>query len=202
MNTQNKLVVGIILALVIAVGSWFKAGSQGPQGPAGDTSLGATATLDGVDNPFVSIGGVKTWSGTQNFTATSTRVCRIKNPFSATSTIVSFSAKFGAGILGANKFSLGTSSAAAQGYATSSPALMFERTVASAVTNDSIGWQPELSSATTSLNVMSAIDPATGEVNARLAPGEYLVFAIGSTTAGTVNAAYYTGICSAVIRQQ
>lgn len=200
MDKQNKFLVGaVVVALLFGVANFFKSSTTVVNNPI---QAGAVTTLDGIDSPYVSIGGVKEWHGTQNMTATSTQVCRIKNPFTSTSTVVSFSARFGAGILGANKFSLGTSSAAAQGFATSTPALMFERTVASLVTRDSFSWTPQLSSATTSLTILPAIDPASGEIKSILAPGEYLVFAIGSTTAGTVNFAYYTGTCSAIIRMQ
>ena len=201
MNTQNLLkVLGGALVVVFLGVSAFKTNTVNVNLPQDNTTFGATPTLDGVDFPRVSINGNVTYFANQNFAATSTRLCRIKNPLAATSTIVSFTARVTSGILGANTFSLGTSSSAAQGYATSTPALMFEHTVATGA-QDQVYWNPLLSSATTSLKLLPAMNPTTGENNAILGPNEYLVLALGSTTAGTVNAVYYSGYCQAELKK-
>ncbi len=197
MNTSKYLVGGVIVAVVLSLFAVFNTPQDGVNGKDGST-LGAVPTLDGVDNPDTSIGGLKTKYLRQSITATSTKVCRIRNTY-ATSTVLSVSLAVKTGILGATQVSLSTTTAAQAGFATSTGYLVFEHTIASGA-QDYINWLPGLAS-TTNLRVIGNATSTGENTQTILNPGEYLSWGLASTTAGTVNAAYYTGTCSAVVQE-
>lgn len=198
MNNMTKKVLGLALvAIVIAIGAKLLL-----SGPAG--SLGAVATLDGVDNPFIRVADQKEWRSTIPMTATSSYVCAFKNPYNGTSTIVSLSAEATSnGIAVANNLYISTSSAA---IGTSSPALLS----AFAMGTGQFSVELQKNSATTTL--AGAIGGTTGDTtllpgrtpqgasNYFLKPGEWVTFKIATTTGGTFSS-YLKGSCSAVIKK-
>src|SRR3990167_3552815 len=143
---NNKKVLALIaIVAIIAIGAYFF--------PTGRTvvervteKLGAVSTLDGVDNPYVSICGKKMYYATIPMAATSTRVCSFRNPFNATSSIVSFSAAITTGITGSNYFDLGTTTVA-NGLGSSTPVLLSKHYVLSGG-QDSVSWVPGTASTT------------------------------------------------------
>src|SRR3990167_10834232 len=87
---QNKNIwIAMVVVAIIALGSY--------QFPKVQTQvqnvLGAVPTLDGVDNPSVSIGGNKQYYFSQTLTATSSFICSLKNPYNATSSIMALGAQ-------------------------------------------------------------------------------------------------------------
>ena len=73
---NKNILIGIAVAIVIAIG-----GYQFPQvQTVTQNVLGAVPTLDGVDSPFVSINGARTYYYSQGITATSSVVCIINPP--------------------------------------------------------------------------------------------------------------------------
>lgn len=187
MNTQKILAtVGILAALVMGFLGYTKQASLPP------FQAGAVPTLDGVDNPFVTIGGYPTFERKIPMSATSSVVCTIKNPFNATSTLVRFGASITTGILGTNAFSLSTTTGL-NGFGSSTPSLMRDHSVGSN-TVDAVAWYPS-SSTSTPVNVLSLLSGATGESFDLIAPNEWVVYRIATTTSAGALATYYTGSC-------
>lgn len=160
-------------------------------------SLGAVGTLDNVDNPFVSISGVQTYSARVPMTATSSEICAAKNPFGATSTLAYFSEQITSGIVGSNTFSLSTTSNST-GYGSSTGYFILDHSVASNAL-DSAYWLPS-SATTTSTRILPGIT-TTGEGNLFLAPGDWVTWKLGTTTSAGALAAYYQGSCKFVFRK-
>ena len=84
---NKKILIGVGVLVILALGMIFPRGNS-----VVNQIVGAVPTLDGVDNPFVSIGGLRYYYYEQQFTATSSVLCSIKNPLNATSTLLSYSA--------------------------------------------------------------------------------------------------------------
>lgn len=188
---NNSYKIGLIVVAIIAIGSYFF--------PTGKTvvervteKLGAVSTLDGVDSGETSIGGVEYNYVSVPLTATSSTICSIPVPENATSTLISWKATILTGITGASNMSLSTST---NGYATSSPFLILDRTVASGV-GDQFSYTPAASS--TNTRILPSSNNTTGASNVFLLPGERLNLRLATTTAAGALGAYYTGTCEAV----
>src|SRR3990167_8795010 len=99
--TKNLKIV-LSVAIVIAIGGsyMFPRVQQ-----TVNQVLGAVASLDGVDNPYVTINGHREWRGTIQMTATSSVICDFSNPFTSTSSVEMLSAvSTNTGIAAANNF--------------------------------------------------------------------------------------------------
>lgn len=189
---NNKVKVALVVILVIAtLGVFFPRGNSVVQ-----QVLGATPTLDGVDSSFVKINGVETAYVSQPINATSTMLCNIKNPYTSTSTLISFSVRITSGILGANNYSVSTSSTY---YGSSTPVLVLDHTIPTG-SIDSMQWY--IGSATTTSRVLPGINSTTGESNVKVQNGHFVVARLATTTGAGALAAYYGGQCSAVFQRQ
>lgn len=190
--------MALIVVIVLTIGSYqFPKVSQSV-----NQVLGAVPTLDGVDNPFVTINGHKWWVGRQQMVATSSVLCSIKNPLGATSSIDFIGAEVTArgGIGAANNLSISTSTSQ---FATSSTALVHNYAMGTG--QFSMAFQKN--SATTSVTnvilggVPVAVLPGlttAGASNYILGPSEYVQWVISTTTPGGGSAftTYMTGQCS------
>lgn len=125
--------------------------------------------------------------------ATSSVVCSIQNPASATSTLERFTALINANGIGvAQTVDIATSSTA---YATSTPALAYAASIGTG--EDHVVWTPGIAS-TTNPNVLAYDSWAsTGESPFIIGPSEYLNMRIATGTPGTFSS-YWTGNCTAV----
>ncbi len=183
---MNKSLFGALVVIaIIAIGGYFT-----PIGKTVIQNVGATPTLDGVDNPYVKISGHQTAYVTQPINATSTMLCNIKNPYMSTSTLLNFSVRVTTGILGANAYSVSTSSSY---YGSSTPALVLNHNIPTG-SNDGMIWLP--SSATTSPGVLPGVSPS-GESFVQLKAGEFAVARLSTTTGAGALTSYYGGQCSA-----
>lgn len=162
-------------------------------GTYSEPTFGAVPTLDGVDNPYLSINGVRYYYQKDNMTATSSLPCVRKNPFNATSTIMSFSAQATSnGIAVTQNLYVSTSSTS---YGSSTPSL-----VAAFPTGTgqwSILWT---GSGTTTSQTIGGINADKGYSNVLVGPSEYLVLRVATSTPGTFSS-YYTGACKALWRE-
>lgn len=201
--TKNLAIVGVFVLAVIFGVSYLKPANITIQNaPASQSNqsgqLGAVPTLDNVDNPYTSIGGVQTFSQNYGFGATSSIVCAGQNPYAATSTIVRFSAKVLTGLIGTNKFSFATSSSL-QG-ASSTPAMLFEHSVPS-LAQDYVVWNP-ISTSTASAGKILVDQGNPGnqdDVNPFiLRPNEFWQYRIAT---GTPGVGYYQGTCKITIQK-
>ncbi len=195
MNTTQKVLitVGIVLALALSVFALNKAGQTIVS--KAEQTFGATPTLDGVDNPYTSIGGFRTYQSTKQITATSSVICSQLNPFNATSSIIAASLNITTGMSGAtHAIYLSTSTSA---YASSSPDLIDNATVAAGA-QASFLWMP--SASTTANANLLPINGSNGNQTLLLKAGEYLTWRI-ATSSASVFSSYYQGTCSAVIRK-
>lgn len=190
-NIKVLLTVAVVIAIV---GSY-----QFPKVQQTVTQvLGAVSTLDGVDNPYVTIGGMKEYRQTINMAATSSAICSMKNPFGATSTIVSLSAvSSNVGIAQANDLLIATTSSTSR-YATS--------TTNSWNLGFAMGtgeWSFDFVKATTSdlavyPNVLEGSN-LNGSSNYIVGPTDNVNFMIGTSTGGSF-VTYDAGFCSYVWR--
>lgn len=223
MTRTSNIVIGTLAAIALIVGivAYHKVpsqitGKQGPvgaQGPKGDrgpagpegvagktgTTFGAVATLDGVDFPYVNIGGSRYYYYKQTMTATSSVICSIRNPFNATSTPLNYSAVItanpAAGLgIAANILDLSTSTTQ---YGTSSPALIKAYNLAAGA-QATIPWTQN--GTTTNANIIGFNGLNLGVSDVFLRPGEYLNFKNSTSTAGVDAGGYYTGVCSALFK--
>lgn len=189
MNT-NKVWIAVVVVAIIAVGGYFTGGKSIVQ-----NTLGATPTLDGVDNSYVKINGVEEAYVSQAINATSTMLCNIKNPYTASSTLSSFRMRITSGILGNNNYSISTSSAS---YGSSTPVLVLDHTIPT-LSTDRVAWFP--TGATTTNRVLPGINSTTGETNVLLRAGEFVVVRLATTTGAGALTSYYGGQCSAVFQR-
>lgn len=171
-------------------------GAQGIKGADGQSGhvFGATATLDNVDNPFVSIGGVKTYYYSRPMTATSSIICSIQNPFNATSTVLTYGAYARAStFVAAETMSLSTSTSA---FASSTQNYVLDFS-APAGQGFAFAWNLL---ATTSARVIGSMDVnSVPQYLNVLKPGEWLNLRISTSTPG-VGGAYTGGLCKGVIQ--
>lgn len=161
------------------------------------SAVGAVSTLDGVDNPYVSINGFKTYYQNDPMIATSSVICSRINPFMGTSTVSYINNNLTTGFTVAQNISVSTSSTQ---YGTSSPAIVWDYALP-AGEQDSFFWTPN-STTSALLSVNLKLLPAfekSGRSNIVVGPGEYLVSAVATTssTAGVLDT-FPAGTCKAI----
>lgn len=194
MNRNNLVVTVAVIALVVS-GVAFLRGGPGIDGINGRDGVGATATLDGVDNPYVSINGVRTYNYNQTMSATSSVVCSLRNPFQATSTLLSYSVAVNTnGLDGKSEFMFLSTSTASAGTSTPAYVNAFDTGTAGGFT---WSWQPSFASSTA---LQLGLDPVTGLFDATIGPNDYLTLKIATSTAGTF-VSYLGGTCSGVLQK-
>lgn len=196
MTSLNKSIIVGLTALTLVFGVLYTKSQQvikvtvtSPE-QSQSPSFGAVPTLDGVDNPFVSIGGLRQYYYSQPMAATSSVACSIKNPFNATSTVLNYTAALSANRLGAQQFDVSTSTTV---LGSSTPALIRVATGAALIPG-AWAWLPNSSSTATLLDTnLNGTSPIV------LAPYEYLNlrYSTGTPSAFTT---YNTGRCSGVIQ--
>ena len=196
-KTEKILTVGIVIALVVGVFAFYRSGNIGPAGQNGQdgNSYGAVPTLDGVDNPFVSIGGVKEYYYSQGMLATSSVVCSIKNPFNATSTLLTYGAIVTSnGIAVTQRIDLSTSTSQ---YASSSPA--FVKRFDTGTGQWSLQWTVGTTT-NSELIGMKHGNLTLGSSDVILSPSDYLNLRISTSSPGSV-ASPWIGRCTGVIKR-
>lgn len=189
-----------------------KDGAQGPRGYTGASGtsvqsspapvFGAVSTLDGVDNPYTSIGGLKEFRSRTAMIATSSVVCAYQNPYKATSTPVRFTATvLNNNYLAAQTLYLSTSTSI---YASTTPAL------ASFVVP--VGGQRSMvwNTGTTTSAVNGTLpggyfgtNGTYGYSDVLLGPNDVLTLRISTSTPGVYLSSdgTFVGSCSTVIQQ-
>lgn len=191
--TKSLKVVLIVIAIIAIMGFFFPRGNS-----VVNQMIGAVPTLDGVDSSFVKINGVQTAYVSQPINATSTMLCNIKNPYTSTSTITGFSVRVTSGILGANAFSISTSSTY---YGSSTPVLVLDHNIPSN-SIDSMQWLPGATTTASANRILPGNNLSTGETNYIVKNGEFVVVRVATTTGAGALAAYYGGQCSATFTRQ
>src|SRR3990167_3996477 len=193
MNNKNVW-IGLVVVAIIAIGSY-----QFPK--IQQAVFSGVPTLDGVDNPNVSIGGVKTYYHSQSFTATSSFICSLRNPFNATSSIESLSAvSTNVGISQTNALFVSTSTTA---YGTSTANLINAFAMGGGEWAVSLAKNTATTTGELGVNISGTVLEGAnvdGSSNYFLKPTEYITWKIATTTGGTY-VTYDTGTCSAVLRQ-
>ena len=200
MENKKVLWIGVMVAIVIAA-----LGLQFPK--VQQAVLGAVPTLDGVDNPYYSIGGVRFFNYRQNISATSSVICIQRNPFTGTSTLESYSVQVTSnGIAAAQNLYVSTTTGTA-GYGSSTPAIMSG--FAAGTGQFTAIWGGN--TATGTANVLTTVDSAvkadllpgvsnTGASNYIVGPLEYVTTRVATATPRTLDT-YYTGMCRGVFRE-
>lgn len=210
------LIVGVVAynktpsVIVGGKGEQGPRGEQGPVGPAGrdgkdgvtkvvtqvvekaTQSLGAVATLDGIFYPYVKIADSREYYWAPPFTATSSVVCSIQNPYNATSTISRVSVIGTVNSFGAHLLDISTSSTA---FGSSSPA--FVKAFNTGTGQFNINW---FANSTTTNSIL--IGAKAGSLNSIsdviLGPTEYLTVRVATSSPGTFGT-YNSGRCGARI---
>ena len=194
MNKQNLFLGGALVLIGVVAGSLSlgKTPVQVLNQIPALSNLGAVSTLDAVDNPYVSIGGVKTTFLVRQMQATSSVPCSFKNPYAATSTLLGFTADITTnGIATAQIVDVATSSTA---LASSTPAFIYASAVGASAKR-SLAWNGGGPAMTATL-----VGPlADGNDGAIVGPSEFVNFRIATATPGTFSS-YFTGTCRAVFR--
>ena len=206
MKSKSAIIVGVV-AVLLSVGFTLWQGGTNtvvyktePQ-----QQVGAVSTLDGVDFPYVSIGGLKTAYFSIPIAATSSVICSIKNPYGATSTVQNFGVNITGNGLGNVQFDLSTSSSAYANvsYGSSTPA--FIKAAITGSGQSTFYW--ESNATTTNINVIgmnsnlgSVLGGAIGKSDVVLGPNDYVTVRVATGTPGTyvVN---NTGTCGGVFRR-
>jgi len=202
MTHKTTFVALIVIAIIAIVGLFTPQGRKVAEKVVSPvTQLGAVSTLDGVDMPFISIGGKRAYSYSQAMIATSSTICAIQNPFRATSTITVLSAQSTSnGIAVANNLYVSTSTTQ---YGSSTPALVHAFAMGtgqwflsfrgnSATTTGGTGG-------TNSADLLPGMYP-NGSSRYILGPSEWVTFRIATSTAGTF-ASYNTGTCTGLFER-
>lgn len=198
---MNKKFIGtaLVAVLVIAIiGLFLPTGN-----PITQRIVGAVSTLDGVDNPFVSINGRQEWWGRVGIdSATSSVVCAIKNPYGATSTIKALSLSVRSNGLDdttvSNKIVVSTSTSA---FGSSTAALVHDHAIQDAF---SFSWVPNTAtstgtgpSATGNSRLLAGMTASSTSAYV-LGPSEWITFKMSTSSAGTF-ASYMAGSCAVQI---
>lgn len=203
--TKNQKIGIALVAIIIVIGGYYF--------PTGKTvvervteRLGAVSTLDGVDNPYTSINGVKQYYYSQPIAATSSVPCSIQNPFNATSTLLNYGITVtangigpGTSLLGGQIIDVSTSTSknfAAGSYGSSSPA--FIKAFNAGGGKFSTFWT--VNATTTNTRVVGMSPTLASSTDVIIKPGEYVNMVISTTSAGTFSS-YWTGTCSGVFQQ-
>lgn len=187
---KKYIVVLVVIAIIAIGGLYFPKGNTVVQQVT--EKLGAVSSLDGVDNPYWRIGGVKRRSVSLNMVATSSVVCALQNG-SATSTLVGFSAVALTNGLGTQLYDVSTSSsqyASGSTYGSSSPAYI--KAFSSGTGQFSLIWDPSSSSTDTRL-IGSGYEANSHNI---IGPNKWLTVRIATSTPGTFSGGYLTGRCN------
>ena len=196
MSNKTLTVALVVVAVIATIGIFFPSASKQVTERIVER-LGAVSTLENVDNPNVGINGVGQYYYSQGINnATSSNVCTLKNPFNATSTVLSYSVYVRSNGLGAQPLYLSTSTATGAPDATSTPALIAAYTLASG-SGASFAWAPTASTTATT-DILQ--DEADGTAPYLLGPSDYLNLHVASGTPGTFST-YLVGTCSGVLQK-
>src|SRR3990167_8870316 len=147
MNNKKVLALIAIVAIIAIIAYFFPTGRTVVERVT--EKLGAVSTLDGVDNPYVKIGGAEFYYYSQAMTATSSTPCSLKNPFGSPAAILSYGASAtttptAAGGMDAKLWTVATSTTY---NGTSSPALVkdFSAPITPGFTRWAMSWLPQAS---------------------------------------------------------
>lgn len=183
-NMKNIVVTSVVVSVVVVLAAYFvlPRGNTVVNNQIPDNTLGAVPGNE-INGNFFTVGGVERAYVKQNWIATTTRVCMIPNPFRATSTLVSFTARNTNTVAGANSFDISTTTHAGGYGATSSTYILRDFTIPANSYNQTDGYT----------NGSSANLPVviSGRESVRL-------FRSATSTAGTDN---YQGICTAIFQK-
>ena len=195
MNKQILVSVGVVLAIVLGLYGAFRTAVTTV---VNNPPFGATPTLDGVDNPYVSINGLREYHFSKPLTATSTFLCQVLNPFApATTSIDKLQVNITGGILGANVLYIATSSSSGDAYSTTTPPMVAAFPIAS-LAQANLNWFPPTGT-TTNPNYLQ--NTGASGMSMYIATGSsYINFKLATTTGGTF-ATYMTGTCSGLLRK-
>lgn len=164
--------IALVVALVVV-------GFQKPVQNVVNQTLGAVSSPD-IMSPYFSFGGVRHWAGKMDMRSASSTLCSIQSP-AATSTLVSASASFTAGV----------------GYATSYDLGVGDN---NAATSTVIG-RVQLVSGTNIMGHITATSTAlnTTVVDGVMRPNQWVNFRVATATVSTLYAP--VGTCSATFRE-
>lgn len=192
MNTQKILIGATVVLSLVVVGLSFRPINVNINSGE-STRPGAVPTLDGVDNPYTTIGGQKTAFVGKTLIATSSSVCVIKNPYATTTLVMEFGMDIATNGIGTINGYLSTTSVAG-GFGSSTPAIVGPYSV---VGGSLVYWTP--SSSTSSPALLPGINNLTGQSNFVLQPNESLTFRLATSTPG-IYTTYLVGSCSATFK--
>ncbi len=194
---------------VLAVVSAFLLGLNGQVASPINTVFGAVPTLDGVDSPYIKIGGLAGWWGTRSMSASSTNICVLKNPLGVPAVIEEVTFNMTSNRLGAVGFDVSTST---DGFATSS-VIIGRGLIAAAGTADRYAWTSKSSTSTTSASPAALSGGGNmllengvyenGSTRFVLGSSEYINIKLSTTTGGgaTIGSGLYNvGTCGFVLR--
>lgn len=193
---NEKIWKGVTVVIgIIAIVGMFSGAVRNTLPASVQQTLAGVPTLDGVDVPYVSIGGVKQFYYSQPIAATSTTLCSLKNPYNATSTLLSWHlTSFGGNGIDVNlNADLATSTT---NLGTSTVALVKNVTLP---TGSAFNVHWLANSATTSVGVLKGVND-NGTSNIILGPSEYVNFRTGTATPGTFQT-FYKGSCSGIVER-
>ena len=201
---KNKtLFLSVAILVVIAIGGYLfpKVGTNVQEKIVERVvELGGVPTLDGVDNPYISISGQRELRQTIPMAATSTVLCTFANPFTATSSIDYVSAEVtGRGSLNqANTLVISTSTTA---FATSTTNLV--NNFAMGTGQFSLALQKNDATTTDQTGLLNGRQTLTGASRYILGPSERINVVISTTTIGNFGTfgTYMTGTCSAGVKK-
>lgn|SRR3990167_3335371 len=197
MNKTRDLVVVVVVALLVALAvNYFIQ----PRNSEPSERLGAIPG-DTVTGSYFSIGGVEMAYLSAVISATSSVPCSFGNPFTSTSSIMSFSARFTDTPVAATTLDLSTSSTKAL-IATSATKLIHARSV-KANGADYLLWQPGTNNTTTPAVYYAPTDGVSPYI-LRADPKDYLGLKVATSTPGNStgsNTDIYAGSCSAVFQR-
>jgi len=198
---NKNIVLGLVAVLVIATtGLFFPRGNTVVQ-----QVLGSVSTLDGVDNPSISIAGKREWKEQIPLNATSSMVLSLQNPLQATSTVTYLSCEStNVGIAQANNLFFGTTSLDSR-YATTT-ANAWNAGFAMGTGEWSYKFVPNTATTTDTLsppvaptNVLEGAN-GDGSSNYILGATEVLYAKIATSTAGTF-VTYDVGACNVTLEK-
>ena len=202
MTITAKVLGGIVAALTLLAATLATYNGKVTITPV-DTAFGAISTLDGVDSPYVTIGGQRNWIGRLGMQGTSSAFCVLKNPLGVPATIEEASFTQSTNQLGAIAIDFATSS---NGFATSSGSILGRTTLPAAGTAGNFAWVPHQASTTPGTTVLGGFllengNYENGSSRFILGSSEYLVFRTATTSlGGSTFGTYSTGTCGFNLR--
>ena len=198
---QQNVLVGLVLVAVLGVGVVSLLSPDivvnVPPQEQSAPSYGALSSLELVDNPCFSIGGVEQCTISQQFIATSSTICSILNPYRATSSIMSIGvSRSASGIAGTQAFYFSTTTSTGR-YGSSTPAFVDGHQEGRS--NFAYHWGGGVSTSTPRAGVLETLAPDGGS-RAILGPLETITVRIATSSPGTFTT-YMSGKCSAVLQR-